>query len=118
MIRKVIHTKEEYLLALSELEGLMDAQSGTPEGEALELLSLLLEDYEKKQFPTGLPDPIAAIEFRLDQMKLPESELVHLFGTKEEMQEIMERKRKLTLPLIRSLHAQLSIPSEILIQPY
>jgi HTH-type transcriptional regulator/antitoxin HigA len=118
MISKVIHTEEEYNLALMQLEQLMDAQPGTPDGDALELLSLLIEDYEKKEFPIGLPDPIAAIEFRIEQMKLPSSELVHLFGTLGEMQEIMERKRKLTLPLIRSLHVKLNIPSEILIQPY
>jgi HTH-type transcriptional regulator/antitoxin HigA len=113
-----IHTKEDYDNALQRLEDVFDAIPGTPEGDELEVLGVLIDNYEKEYFPIGLPDPIEAIKFRMEQMGYTNSDLARVVGLKSRASEILNRKRKLTLSMIRRLHEQLNIPTDVLIQAY
>lgn len=100
------------------LEKLFDAKKGTPKGDELEILSLLIEQYEDKNFPIDLPDPIEAIKFRMEQLGLTQTDLANIVGHKSRASEIMNRKRKLSLDMIRQLHKNLHIPTEVLVQAY
>jgi HTH-type transcriptional regulator/antitoxin HigA len=111
-----IRTKDDYRAALKEIEGLMDAGTGTPRGERLDVLATLVEAYEKKRFPIDLPDPVEAIKFRMEQSGLGASDLVPMIGRLNRVYEVLGRKRTLTLPMIRALHEKLNIPSESLIR--
>jgi len=84
----------------------------------LEILAIVIDNYENENFPIAMPDPIAAISFRMEQMGLKQKDLVEMIGFKSRVSEIMNRKRKLTLDMIRRLNADLNIPTEILIQEY
>ena len=114
MITKVIKTQEAYEAALAEIETLIDLnpQAGTPEAEQLELGSLLVEQYESEKFPIGLPDPVEAIEFRMEQQGLTPRDLIPYIGSRSKVSEILSRKRSLTLTMIRALHEGLGIPAE------
>ena len=116
--RKIIKTEEEYHQALNRLEQIFDAKVNTEEGEELELLSLLIDDYEKKQIYMDLPDPIEAIIFRMDQMNLSTNDLGNILGYKSRASEILHRKRKLSISMIRNLTKKLKISPEILIKAY
>lgn len=115
---KIIKTEEEYKTALREIEGLMTADPpvGTPAGDRLELLALLVEKYEKERFPRALPDPVAAIQFRMEQQGLSQRDLVPYVGSRSKVSEILSHKRPLTLSMIRSLNRGLGIPAEALLQ--
>jgi len=113
---KVLKTEEEYQEALAYVETLMDAVAGTPEMEALELFSMLVQKYEDEHYPIDLPDPIAAIEFRMEQQGLTRKDLVQYIGSQSKVSEVMNRKRPLSLAMIRALHAGLGIPAEVLLQ--
>lgn len=113
---KPIRTKADYRATLKEVEALMDAQAGTPEGERLDVLTTLVEAYERKHFPMDLPDPIEAIRFRMEQSGLGPKDLVPMIGQLNRVYEVLARKRPLTLAMIRALHAKLGIPSELLIR--
>ncbi len=113
---KIIRTEKEYLEALSHLEGLMDVAPDSPEAEELELFAYLVENYEKEHFPIDLPDPIAAIEFRMDQQGLTRRDLQKYLGSQSKVSEVMSGKRPLSLSMIRKLHEGLGIPAEILLQ--
>jgi HTH-type transcriptional regulator / antitoxin HigA len=118
MIPKVIKTEEEYNIALNRLEVIFDAQVGTPEGDELELLSLLIDNYEKIQYPIDLPDPIEAIKFRMEQLGIKPKDLAKVLGFRSRVTEVLNKKRKLSLDMIRRLNRDLHIPTTVLIQEY
>ncbi len=115
---KPIRNEADYQKALERLEVIFDAKRGTEEGDELEILAMVIDNYENDNFPIDMPDPISAINFRMEQMGLKQKDLVKMIGFKSRVSEIMNRKRKLTLEMIRKLNADLNIPTEILIQDY
>ncbi|MBJ7879232.1 helix-turn-helix domain-containing protein [Gelidibacter salicanalis] len=115
---KPIRNEADYQNALERLEVIFDAKRGTEEGDELEILAMVIDNYEKENFPIDMPDPISAINFRMEQMGLKQKDLVKMIGFKSRVSEIMNKKRKLTLEMIRKLNADLNIPTEILIQDY
>jgi len=118
MTVKLIKTKKEYQQAMERLEMLFDAKKGTEEGDELEILSILIEKYENEHFPIDLPDPIEAIKFRMEQLGYNQGDLAKVVGLKSRASEILNKKRKLSLDMIRELHKKLHIPTDVLIQPY
>lgn len=100
------------------MEVIFDAKREIDEGDELEILSIFIDNYENENFPIGMPDPISAINFRMEQMGLKPKNLVDLIGFKSRVSEIVNKKRKLTLDMIRKLNTQLNIPTEVLIQDY
>ncbi|MHC1740635.1 MAG: ImmA/IrrE family metallo-endopeptidase [Anaerolineaceae bacterium] len=116
MENKIIKTEEEYKKSLDRLSALMDSKPETPEGEELELLSFLISNYESEHFPISLPDPIEAIKFRMEQQGLTQKDLVQFIGTQSKVSEILNRKRPLSLAMIRNLAKGLEIPAEVLIR--
>jgi HTH-type transcriptional regulator / antitoxin HigA len=115
---KVIKTEVEYNLALKRLEVIFDAPVDSLEGDEAELLAVLIENYEDEHYPIDAPDPIEAIKFRMEQMDMDNSDLAKVIGYKSRVSEIFNRKRKLTLKMIRNLHEKLKIPYESLIANY
>jgi HTH-type transcriptional regulator / antitoxin HigA len=115
---KLIKTDSDYKQALTRLELIFDAKKGTNEGDELELLGMLIEQYENEHFPISLPDPIEAIKFRMEQMGYNQNDLAKIIGFKSRASEILNRKRKLSLEMIRQLHDRLNIPTDVLIQTY
>ena len=118
MTIKPIKTKKDYQNALERLELIFDSKKGTPDGDELEILGILIEKYEDEHFPVGFPDPIEAIKFRMEQMGYNQTDLANVVGLKSRASEILNRKRKLTLEMIRLLHDNLKIPTEVLVQAY
>jgi len=116
---RIIHSDAEHHDALAELDRLMeiDPESGTPDADELQLLALVIEDYEKERFPIGLPGPIEAIRFCMDQQGLSPRDLIPYFGTKSRVSEALAGKRPLTLSNIRALRDGLGIPADVLLQP-
>jgi HTH-type transcriptional regulator / antitoxin HigA len=112
---KVIKTEEDYNKALKRLEVIFDAPVDSKEGDEAELLSILVEKYEDEHYPIEAPDPIEAIKFRMEQMDMNNQDLADIIGYKSRVSEIFNRKRKLTLKMIRNLHKKLKIPYESLI---
>ena len=115
---KPIRNEADYQKALERLEVIFDAKRGTSEGDELEILAIVVDNYENENFPIGMPDPISAIKFRMEQMGMKQKDLVEMVGFKSRVSEIMNNKRKLTLDMIRKLSANLKIPTEVLIQEY
>lgn len=115
---KPIRTETDYNQALERLEIIFEAKNGTPEGDELEVLGILIDQYENEYFPIGLPDPIEAIKFRMEQMGYNQNDLANIVGLKSRASEILNRKRKLSLEMIRKLHEVLHIPTDVLIQTY
>ena len=115
---KPIRNEADYQKALVRLEVIFDAKRGTDEGDELEILAIVIDNYESDNFPIGMPDPISAINFRMEQMGLKQKDLVEMIGFKSRVSEIMNKKRKLTLDMIRKLNKKLHIPTEVLIQDY
>ena len=118
MTIKPIKNKKDYLEAFERLELIFDSKKGTAEGDELEILGILIEKYEDEHFPVGFPDPIEAIKYRMEQMGYTQTDLAKFVGLKSRASEILNKKRKLTLEMIRTLHDSLKIPTEVLIQPY
>ena len=116
MVTKLIKTEKEYSRALSRIEDLMNAESGTPEADELELLAALVEMYEEKQFSIQTPDPIAAIKFRLDQLGIGQKGLIPFIGSRSKVSEILNGKKSISLAMMRALHRGLGIPAEVLLQ--
>jgi HTH-type transcriptional regulator / antitoxin HigA len=112
---KVIKTEEDYNQALKRLEVIFDAPVDSMEGDEAELLSILIEKYEDEHYPIEAPDPIEAIKFRMEQMDMNNQDLADVIGYKSRVSEIFNRKRTLTLKMIRNLHKKLKIPYESLI---
>lgn len=115
---KLIKTEKEYKKALKQLDVLFDAKPGTKQGDELELLMLVIEKYESEHFPIEAPDPIEAIKFRMEQLGYKPKDLENIIGYKGRVSEILNKKRKLTLEMIRRINQQLNIPAEVLVQPY
>jgi HTH-type transcriptional regulator / antitoxin HigA len=117
---KPIRTKKEYKAALERIYELMqlNLKPNSEEYDELEVLSILVSNYEESNFPISLPDPIEAIQFRLEQMNLSYSDLIPIIGSKSRTSEVMNRKRKLSLAMIRALHKELNIPASALIGEY
>lgn len=113
-----IRTKADYRAALRDVEQHWEAEPGTPAGDRVDVLVTLIEAYEAKHFPIPAPDPIAAIEFMMEQKGLTRRDLEPAIGSRGRVSEVLTRKRPLTLPMVRELSTLLDIPSEILIQPY
>ncbi len=113
---KILKTEEEYEIALKLVSDLMDAKPGSAAEEKLELWSLLVEQYEEEHYPIPPPDPIEAIKFRMEQLGLKQKDLVKYIPAKSKVSEVLNRKRPLSLPMIRALHENLGIPAEILVQ--
>lgn len=113
-----IRNEKDYQKALDRLELVFDAKKGTKKGDELEILSILIDKYENENFPIGMPDPIEAIKFRMEQMGMKQKDLAELVGFKSRVSEIMSKKRKLTLNMIRKLNTTLHIPTEVLVQDY
>jgi HTH-type transcriptional regulator/antitoxin HigA len=113
-----IKTEADYAAALEEIESLFDARPDTPEGDRLEVLVTLVEAYEEKHYPIPLPDPIEAIQYHLESRGLTRRDLEPYIGGRGRVSEILNRKRPLSIEMIRRLHTGLGIPAEVLIQPY
>lgn len=113
---KPIKTDADYRAALKEVESLMSAKPNTPEGAKLDVLVTLIEAYEHKHFPLDLPDPIEAIKFEMEQKGLTIKDLEPMIGKSNRVYEVLNRKRPLTLNMIRKLHQELGIPAESLIK--
>lgn len=115
---KPIKTEKDYEAALERLEVIFEAKKGTPKGDELELLGILIDSYENENFPIGFPDPVEAIKFRMEQLGYNQKDLANIVGLKSRASEILNRKRKLSLEMIRQIHERLHIPTEVLIQAY
>ena len=115
---KPIKSAIDYNAALIRLDQIFDAKAGSPEGDELEVLGILIDQYENEHFPIGLPDPIEAIKFRMEQLGYNQTDLANIVGLKSRASEILNRKRKLSLEMIRQLHERLHIPTDVLIQAY
>lgn len=113
---KVIRNDADHEAALAHLETLMNAIPGSPEEEDLELFSILIEKYEEERFPIELPDPIEAIKFRMEQQGLTRKDLEQYVGSQSKVSETLNRKKPLSLAMIRSLHKGLGIPAEVLLE--
>jgi len=113
-----IKSEADYENALNRVDKLMDAEINTPEGDELDVLVTLIEAYESKHHPINTPDPIEAILFRMDQYGLKDKDLIPFIGQSGRVSEVLNYKRKLTLPMIRKLHVGLNIPTESLVQDY
>ena len=115
---KPIKTENDYKQALERLEIIFDAKLNSAEGDELEVLGILIDQFENQNFPIGLPDPIEAIKFRMEQMGYNQTDLANIVGLKSRASEILNKKRKLSLEMIRQLHERLNIPTDVLIQTY
>ncbi len=113
-----IRAETDYQAALAEIEALFDAPLGTPEGDRLDILTTLVEVYEAQHTPIEAPDPIEMILYYLDSRGLSRRDLEPYIGSRARVSEIINRRRSLTLEMIRKLHQGLGIPAEVLIQPY
>ena len=114
----LIKTTQDYEIAMKRIDDLLDASLNTEDAKELELLSILVEDYESKNHKIDVPDPISAILFRMEQLSLTRKELEKCIGSRGRVSDILNHKRKLTIPMIRNLSKYLHIPTEILIQDY
>lgn len=115
---KPIRSEADYEAALAEIEQLFEAEPGTPAGDRLEVLTTLVEAYEEKHYPIPLPDPIEAIYYYLESRGLSRRDLEPYLGSRARVSEVLNRKRPLSLEMIRRLNNGLRIPAEVLIQPY
>jgi len=118
MTIRPIKNKKDYQAALNRLEVIFDSKPGTAQGDELEVLGILIDNYEKLNYPVNFPDPIEAIKFRMEQLGYNQSDLANVVGLKSRASEILNKKRKLTLDMIRSIHDALNIPTNVLIQSY
>jgi HTH-type transcriptional regulator/antitoxin HigA len=118
MIPKLIKTETEHEAALARVETLMDAKSGSAQESELEVWSVLIEKFEEERFPIDLPDPVAAIQFRMEQRGLTQKDLIRFVPSKSKVSEVLRRKRGLSLNMIRSIHEGLGIPTDVLLQPF
>ena len=118
MVNRLIKTETDYEQALIRIDELMDADAGTPEADELELLATLVEMYEDAHYPIDMPDPVDAIRFRMEQAGLKQQDLVPYMGSRSKVSEVLNRKRPLTLSMMRGLHRGLGIPAEVLLQEF
>ncbi len=112
-----IRSKRDYEAALAEIERLWGAKAGTPKGDRLDVLATLIDAYESQHYPMDPPDPIEAIKFRMEQQGLTRRDLEQIIGTRTRIAEVLNRKRGLSIGMIRRLHDRLGISAEVLIRP-
>jgi len=112
---KPIRTAADHKKALREIERLWSARPGTPEHDRLEVLETLVEAWEDKHVPIPPPDPVEAIRFRLDQLGIGQSDLARILGSRARASEVLNRRRGLSLPMMKRLHRELGIPAEVLL---
>jgi len=110
---KIIKTEAQYEAALARIEKIFDAKPGTPKGDELELLLLLVETYEASAYPIDLPDPITALRFRMEQQGLKPKDLIPYIGSKSKVSEVLSGQRPLSLTMIRKLVAGLKLPPDV-----
>ncbi len=115
---KLIKSEEDYRNALKRLETIFDAPIDSVEGDEAEILSLLIENYENKHYPIEAPDPVEAIKIRMEELNLKQKDLVGILGGKSAVSEILNKKKKLTLEMIRALEVKLHISASLLIKNY
>jgi len=115
---KLVKTKKDYEKALKRMEEIFSAGKGTPEFDELEVLGILIEAYEDEHFPIGLPDPIEAIKAHMENNDLKQKDLIKYIGSISKVSEVLNRKRPLSINMIRALHKGLGISLDILIQEY
>ena len=115
---KPIKTQADYEAALQEIEALFEAKPGTAAGDRLEILSTLVEAYEEQHYPIPTPDPIETIRYYMESRGLTRRDLEPYVGSRARVSEVLNKKRPLSLTMIRNLHQGLGIPAEVLIQPY
>lgn len=115
---RLIKSESDYQQSLKRLEGVFDALIGTPESDEADLLGLIIDEYEKKNYPIEAPDPIEAIKIRMEEMQLKQIDLINEIGGKSRVSEILNRKRKLTVDMIRKLTARLNLSPGLLISDY
>jgi len=113
-----VKTETDYRAALKRMEILFDAPFNTPDSDEADILGLLIDEYEKKHYPIDAPDPIEVIKIRMEEMQLRQKDLVSVIGSSSRVSDILNRKRKLTVEMIRNLNRQLNISSKILIADY
>jgi HTH-type transcriptional regulator/antitoxin HigA len=111
-----IKSESDYRRLMKEIDSLMDAAPNTTEGDRLDVLATLADAWEQKHYPIEAPDPIEAIRFAMEQRGLTRRDLEPFIGSRARVAEILNRRRSLTLPMIRKLHGGLGIPAEVLIQ--
>ena len=112
-----IRTKRDYEAALKEVERLWGAKAGTSEGDRLDVLATLVDAYEAEHYPMDPPDPVEAIKFRMEQQGLTRRDLEEIIGTRTRIAEVLNRKRGLSIAMIRRLHERLGISADVLIRP-
>jgi HTH-type transcriptional regulator/antitoxin HigA len=115
---KPIKTEDDDQEALKRLEEIFDSKPNSKEGDELEILAMLIDNYEKIHFPIELPDPIEAIKFRMEQLNYSNQDLAQIIGLKSRVSEILNKKRKLSINMIRKIHEALSISTDVLVQKY
>jgi len=115
---KPIKTENDYQNALDKLEAIFDAPIGTPESDEADILGLLIDEYEKVNYPIEAPDPIEAIKIRMEEMQLKQVDLIPEIGGKSRVSEVLNKKRKLTVDMIRKLTKRLNLSPTILIKDY
>lgn len=113
-----IRTEADYQAALVEIERLFSAEPNTPEGDRLEVLVTLVEAYEARHYPVAAPDPVEAIKYYMESRGLSRGDLEPYIGSRARVAEVLNRRRPLSLGMIRRLHIGLGIPAEVLVQPY
>ncbi len=115
---KPIKSDSDYQIALTRFEVIFDSVTGTPESDEADILALIIDDYENKHYPIEAPDPIEAIKIRMEEMQLRQVDLVNEIGGKSRVSEILNRKRKLTVEMIRNLTTKLNLSAGLLIHDY
>lgn len=115
---RLIKTEEDYKLALGRLYVIFDAPIGTSESDEADVLALLVDEYEKQHYPIEAPDPIEAIKIRMEEMQLKQADLIPEIGGKSRVSEILNKKRKLTVEMIRNLAVRLNLSAGLLVRDY
>jgi HTH-type transcriptional regulator/antitoxin HigA len=115
---KLLKSEADYKLALKRLEEIFDTPIGTHDSDEADILGLLVDEYEKKHYPIETPDPIEAIKIRMEEMQLKQVDLVDVIGGKSRVSEVLNRKRKLTIEMIRNLTKRLNLSPDLLISDY
>jgi len=115
---KLIKTEEDYKIALDQLDKIFDAPEGTSESDQADILALLIDEYENIHYPIEAPDPIEAIKIRMEELQLKQKDIAAALGGKNRASEILNRKRKLTVDMIRNLTESLNLSASLLIKDY
>ncbi len=118
MTLKLIKTENDYQLVLARLNEIFDAKLGSAESDEADILALLIDEYENKNFPIEAPDPIEAIKIRMEELDLKQKDLVGIIGGKSRVSEILNKRKKLTVEMVRTLAERLNLSVQILIRDY